>query len=96
MFGAEQLLRYDEQVQDVLLSMLIDGKQAVIPGVNTPSTDVRLVCEALEQQLSVTLKDVRSVAKLYVSKWLRHSVFVLSILKESTGEAFLSSSSSLA
>jgi len=26
-FGAEQLLRYDEQVQDVLLGMLMDGKQ---------------------------------------------------------------------
>ena len=69
--------------------MLMDGKQAVIPAVNTPTTDVRLVCEAPELKLPVTLNGVRSVVKLYVSRWLRHSAFVLSIPLESTGEALL-------
>jgi hypothetical protein len=36
--------------------MLMDGKQAVIPGINVPSTDVRLVCEVLELGLPITLE----------------------------------------
>jgi hypothetical protein len=35
--------------------MLMDGKLAIIPGANVPSTDVTLVCEALELRLQVTL-----------------------------------------
>jgi hypothetical protein len=47
-FGAEQLLKYNEQQQDVLLGILLDGKQAVIQPNNFSSTDVRLICELFE------------------------------------------------
>jgi hypothetical protein len=44
-FGAEQLLNFnDRQQQGVLLGVLTDRKRAVIHGTTTFSTDMRLIC----------------------------------------------------
>jgi hypothetical protein len=52
-FGAEQLLKYNDQQQEVLLGVLMDGKQAIIQ--EHYSTDVRLICELFEKGFPVQL-----------------------------------------
>lgn len=54
-FGAEQLLKYNEQQQEVLLGVLMDGKQAVIPPNSSSSTDLRFICELFALKLPVRL-----------------------------------------
>lgn len=54
-FGAEQLLRYSDQQQEVLLGVLMENKQAVIQPNGPSSTDVRLICEVFDSGLPVQL-----------------------------------------